>query len=125
MLRSSTFAGAFLVLVTGCGTEPICTQGVEPAIVVEIRDGFDGTPLAGSARGAVQEGEFVDSLRPYGSFGNGVLISRAGADERPGVYSVTLESDGYPEWRVDGVRVHRVSCNVETVQLTADLQRDP
>ncbi|HET6777637.1 MAG TPA: hypothetical protein VFH26_01985 [Gemmatimonadales bacterium] len=125
MLRSSTFAGVILVFLTGCGTEPTCTQGVEPAIVVEIRDGFDGTPLAGSSRGAVQEGQFVDSLRPYGSFGNGVLISRAAADERPGVYTVTVEHDGYLTWRVEGVRVQRGSCNVETVQLTAGLQPAP
>ena len=90
-------------LVIGCGTEPNCTQGVYPAIVVEIRDGFDDAPLAESARGLVQEGEFVDSLRPYGSVGNGVLISRAAADERSGVYTVIVEHDGYLQWRADGV----------------------
>ena len=122
-MRRSFKLACGLALVTGCGTEPICTQGVYPAIVIEIRDAFDDVPLAESARGAVQEGEFVDSLRPYGSVGNGVLISRAAADERAGVYAVTVQHDGYVEWRADGVPVRRGSCNVETVNLSAYLQR--
>jgi hypothetical protein len=94
-------------------------------VAVEIRDGFDDTPLAEAARGAVQEGSFIDSLRPYGTVGNGVLVSRAGADERAGVYSVTVEHDGYGEWRRDGVRVGSDECHVETVLLSAYLQRTP
>ena len=118
-------ACGFLIFVTGCGTEPTCTLGVYPAIAIEIRDAFDDTPLAETARGAVQEGEFLDSLRPYSWLGNGVLISRAAADEREGVYSVTVEHDGYLGWRLDGVRVRENECNVETVQLSAYLTRNP
>lgn len=110
---------------TSCGTEPTCTLDVLPAVVVEIRDGFDDAPLAETARGAVQQGEFVDSLRPYGAVGNGVLISRAAADERAGIYSVTVAHDGYAAWRRDGVRVRRDECHVETVHLSAYLQRAP
>ena len=45
----------------GCGTEPTCTDDILPAVVVEIRDAFEGTPLAENARGVIREGEFVDS----------------------------------------------------------------
>ena len=120
----TAFASIFLGLITGCGTEPACTEGAFPAIVVDIRDAFDGAPLAENARGAVQEGAFIDSLRPYGSFGNGVLATRAAAEERPGTYSVTVELDGYLLWQVDGVLVRPGTCSVETVELTANLQRN-
>jgi hypothetical protein len=42
---------------------------------VEIRNAFDDTPLAANARGAVHDATFVDSLRPYGSVGNGTLVA--------------------------------------------------
>jgi hypothetical protein len=102
-----------------------CTANVAPGVVVEIRDGFDGTPLAATARGAVREGTYVDSLRAYGGLGNGTLVSRAAAPERPGVYSVTVEHAGYLAWQRDGVRVRAGQCHVETVQLVADLQAGP
>jgi hypothetical protein len=120
------FACGFVAGSTAsCGFEPTCTLNVLPAVEVEIRDGFDDTPLAETARGAVREGSFIDSLRPYGTVGNGVLVSRAAADERTGVYSVTVEHDGYAEWRMDGVRVRGDECHVETVVLSAYLQRTP
>jgi hypothetical protein len=111
---------------TACGTEPVCTLDVVPAVIVDIRDGFDAAPLAETARGAVREGDFADSLQPYRSVGNGVLVSRAAAWEREGLYSVTVEHAGYADWHRDGVRVRqRDECHVEPVELTAYLQRTP
>jgi len=82
--------------LAACGTGPgACTLDVQPGIVVEIRDAFDDAPLAEHARGSARDGEFVDSLQPYGSVANGTLISRAGAYERAGDYTVTVEHDGY------------------------------
>jgi hypothetical protein len=124
-------AGARLIVVAllavplaSCGTEPTCTQEVRPGVVVEIRDAFDDTPLAANARGAVHDATFVDSLRPYGSVGNGTLVSRAAADERPGDYTIRVESDGYPPWE-GTARVRGDECHVETVQLSVYLQRAP
>lgn len=105
-----------------CGTEPNCTQEIRPGVVVEIRDAFDDAPLAANARGAVHDGTFVDSLRPYGSVGNGTLVSRAAADERPGDYRITVEYDGYFPWE-GGAGVRGDECHVETVQLNVYLQR--
>jgi hypothetical protein len=39
------------------------------------------------------DGAFTDSLRPYGSLGTGVLVSRAAADEREGDYEVMIEHE--------------------------------
>ena len=118
-------SGLVLALTLGCGTEPNCTTNTLPAVVVAIHDAFDGSPLAETARGAVREGEFIDSLRPYSSLGNGVLIGRAAAEERAGMYTVTVQHAGYLDWQLDGVRVGRNECHVETVELTAYLSRSP
>ena len=116
-----------LAIVAGalesCGTEPAaCTEEVRPGVVVEIRDAFDGLALAAEARGGVQAGDFVDSLRPYGSVGNGTLVSRAAADERPGDYRVTVEHEGYAAWE-GAAHVRRDACHVETVFLSVYLHR--
>ena len=108
-----------------CATDPIaCTANIVPGVVVEIRDAFDGAPLAATAGGAVQDGGFLDSLRPYGSLGNGTLVSRAAADERAGTYTVTVEQPGYITWQ-GRARVHGNDCHVETVTLSAYLVASP
>jgi hypothetical protein len=109
--------------LAGCDTEPAaCTEEVRPGVVVEIRDAFDDTPLANEARGVVQDGSFIDSLRPYGSVENGTLVSRAAAAERPGTYEVTVQREGYLPW-VGGAVVRHDACHVETVVLSVYLHR--
>jgi hypothetical protein len=109
----------------GCTTQPICTLSVDPGVVVTIRDAADGKPLASTARGVVRDGAFSDSLRPYGGLGDGTLVSRAAADERPGVYTVTVVHQGYAPWERSGVRVRPGECHVQAASLTADLQPVP
>ena len=109
----------------GCTDDLICTTSVEPAVVMEIRDAVDASPLAEGAQGAVRDGAFTDSLRPYGSTGQGILVSRAAADERAGTYAITIEHPGYPTWARSGVTVTEDACHVETVQLVAQLERGP
>jgi hypothetical protein len=114
--------GMLIVPLAGCGTEPICTDEIVPGVVVEIRDAFDDVPLAANARGAVHQGTFVDSLRPHGSVGDGTLISRAAADERPGEYLIRVEHVSYLTWE-DVVLVRANECHVETVLVSAYLSR--
>lgn len=117
--------GVCAVAGLGCTTQPICTLSVDPGIVVTIRDATDGNPLAATARGVVRDGTFSDSLRPYGGLGDGTLTSRAAADERTGVYSVTVEHPGYAPWERVGVRVRPGECHVQAAELTADLEPIP
>jgi hypothetical protein len=93
-------------------------------VVVEIHDGFDGAPLAQNARGAVHDGAFVDSLRPYGSVANGTLVSRAAADERAGEYQIRVEHDGYLPFE-GGALVRGNDCHVQTVNLSVYLSPVP
>lgn len=103
-----------------------CTASVEPAIVVEIRDAQTGVPLAQHATGAVRDGAFLDSLRPYGFIGDpSSMYSRRAADERPGRYEVEVHLPGYKAWTVRDVRVVDGGCHVRTVTLQASLQVSP
>ena len=100
--------------------DPYCTTSVEPGIVVEIRDSND-LPVAEEAVGRVSEGTFTDSLRAYESTATGTLLSRAGADEREGIYVVEVSHPGFTTWRETGVQVTGNGCHVETVRLQAQL----
>lgn len=109
---------------TAACSEPGCTLIAVPGVVVEIRDGADGTPLAATAHGVVQEGAYTDSLRLDGNPEPDALV-RSAAYERPGVYRVTVEHEGYAEWRREQARVRSGDCHVQTVHLQAQLQRVP
>jgi hypothetical protein len=94
-----------------------CTLSVEPGVLVEIRDAVEGTPIAATASGSISEGSFQDSLRLYDG-----TLTRAGADEREGTYTVRVLHTGYVPWERTGVRVRDTGCHVDTVTLEADLQ---
>ncbi|MEJ7758295.1 MAG: hypothetical protein WKF55_01755 [Gemmatimonadaceae bacterium] len=104
-----------------------CATVRTPAIVVEIRDGRTGAPLANAARGAVHDGAYIDSLRPYEGSGPGPanLVSRRAADERPGTYRVEVNHPGYRTWTVGGVRAVSERCGVRTSRISASLEPSP
>jgi hypothetical protein len=106
--------------LTNCSEMGGCTLSVEPGIVVEIRDAADGTPIAATASGTVSAGTYQDSLQLYD-----LHLSRAGAFERPGIFTVQVAHPGYVGWERTGVRVRDSGCHVDTVTLQADLQRAP
>jgi hypothetical protein len=117
-------SGALALLIFGvtlAGCDPgACTLDVLPGIIVEIRDVVDGTPIAATASGTVTEGSYQDSLRLYDG-----SLTRAGADEREGIYTVRVLHAGYVPWERTRVRVRDTGCHVDTVTLQADLQREP
>jgi hypothetical protein len=123
MTSLSTMTLTFLVASTalsGCSEWAGCTTSVEPGVVVEIRDAVDGTPIAATASASVTEGSFQDSLRLYDG-----SLTRAGADEREGTYTLRVFHTGYVTWEQAAVRVRDRGCHVETVTLQANLQRVP
>jgi hypothetical protein len=108
-----------------CTDDLVCTTSIEPGVVVEIRDAVDANPLADHATGTVRDGTYTDALRPYASTGEGVLLSRAAADERAGTYVVEVSHPGYITWEQSGVQVTENACHVDTVHLVAELERAP
>jgi hypothetical protein len=126
MSRSILYVALLAAVSSGACTDGmICTTSVEPGIVVEIRDAVDDTPLAADATGRVRDGGFSDSLHAYGVTATGTLLSRAGADEREGIYLVEVSHPGFVTWEQSGVRVTGDACHVETVRLQARLVRAP
>jgi hypothetical protein len=109
----------------GCGGGPTeCGSNFEPAIEVTITDIRDGTPLAGTARGSVRDGEYLDSLRS--DFAQ-PSIRRFAADDRPGIYLVEVLHPGRLPWSRAEVRVRLDpdNCHVSTVRLDARLEPIP
>ena len=124
-MRRSLSPLLFLALaaIGGCGVfEPrVCTLQIEPGIRVTIIDSVSGEPRAADAVALARDGAFVDTLGPAVFEGN-VMISRQGADERPGFYEVVVRAPGYAEW-VQTAHVRPGDCHVRGVQLEAQLQQ--
>ena len=94
------------------------------AVDVEIRAAGTDAPLAAAARGAIRDGQYLDSLVPGRSVG-GTLISRRAGFQRPGTYTVTVVVPGYATWEQTGVVAHQGSCTVEPVSVQATLAVSP
>ncbi len=95
-----------------------CLDDVEiPGIVLVIQDSATGLPLAQSAKGAVTESQYTDSLVPYRADG-AILVSRAAAFSRPGTYDISVEHQGYLPWHRTAVLVEAGPCGPVTKELT-------
>jgi hypothetical protein len=112
-------------ILSGCDiTDPgVCTTDVQPAIIVQVRDAATQAPIASGATGAVRDGSFTASLRPLDVGENALEL--AGAEERPGTYTVTVDKPGYQQWEQERVRVRDARCHVRTVTLQANLVQAP
>jgi len=119
-MRKKTAPIAALVALSGCGVfDEACTTDIQPGIIItSVRDAVSGSQLP-SPRGAVRDGEFMDSLREWDS---GRL---AAAWERPGTYDVEVVHDGYLPWTRTNVRVRDASCHTQKVNLEATLAPQP
>ena len=111
-------------LSAGCGGLEGCLSEPQPGIEVTIADIRDGTPLAGTARGSVRDGEYLDSLR---SDFRQPSISRFAADDRPGTYLVEVVHPGRQPWTRANVRVRLDpdGCHAVTTRLDARLEPLP
>jgi len=105
-------------------TGPVCAPTLGEAVAVVVRDAQTGAPLAAEARGVVQEGSYVDSLRPE-PLQQPTQWTLVGGGDRAGTYTVVVEHQGSVPWQRSGVVVNRGACGVETVTLTADLEPGP
>jgi len=121
--------GIAALLLVGCG-QPFdvlgpgvraCTAIALPGIAVEVRDSVTDAHVGAGARIVARSGSFADTLRVPADLAHEGPYGLAG--ERPGVYTVTVEREGYRPWSRGGVRVEAGECHVRTVSLVARLQR--
>jgi hypothetical protein len=105
----------------------VCTAHIEPGLHVAVQDSLTGAPAASGARLIARDGTYADTASfPAGRADLDGQVLHA-ADERPGVYSVTVEKDGYLTWERTGVVVvmDDYDCHVVPAHLVALLRRAP
>lgn len=102
-------------LTGSCDSPVVCSDSIEPGIVVEIRNAATNAPIADGATGYVRDGAYVDSLTAHSN------DSLQAAFERPGTYEVFVHHDGFRDWHTSGVRVKADECHVRTVRVVASL----
>jgi hypothetical protein len=114
-------------LVAACSEPGGCTPSLVFGIQVLVRDGRTDAFIAQPVHGVVRDGAFEDSLRVVSSAGTDSALATvlAGAAERPGTYSVHLESAGYEPWDTANVPVTKGECHVRPASFTARLSTTP
>jgi hypothetical protein len=113
-----------LAFASACSSSvDVCPAVVKPAVVVEVRDASTGLPIAEGASGAVREGSYTDSLKPYSgiSANQSTLLSLQAALGRPGLYTLTVEKPGYASFTATGVQATAGACGVQTATVKANL----
>jgi hypothetical protein len=121
-------AALVTVLLGACSDSlAVCNQQAYSSVVVEVRDSVSGAPEALGALLIVRDGEYADSMRgrlsPAEDSVGGLFLSAA--PERPGVYSVAVQRDGFVGWRQDNVRAGSDRCHVVPARVQARLIRAP
>ncbi|MDX2263004.1 MAG: hypothetical protein SFU84_15025 [Gemmatimonadales bacterium] len=110
------------MMIAGCDdavTMP-CSDIAKFGVNVEVIDAVSRQRIPEGVRGAVIEGDHVDSLRVFRDL-EGRISSLAGAVERPGTYRVELVATGYQPWTRSDVRVAQGACHVEPVSIQAEM----
>jgi len=116
-----------LVALAACDQGPriVCAAPSSPAaIVVQPRDSIADTLLVTSAVGTIQDGTYIDSLRPFLGQGFPPPYLVAGG-QRAGTYTITVSVPGYVTWQRAGVVVARNFCGLSTSMITARLLAVP
>jgi hypothetical protein len=104
-----------------------CTADLRPAIEVEVRDVRTDRSIAEHVVAVVRDGAYQDTLRPRRLAPDSanvhlVPLSLAGAEERPGAYTIEVKALGYRDTAVAGITVGRNSCHVNTSRLVIRLE---
>ena len=78
-------------------------------------------PAAEGATLVIREDAYSETVT--GDFPSQLYLQ--GAQERPGMYQLTVTKESYRVWMRDNVSVKRGTCNVIPVHMTALLERNP
>ncbi len=113
----------FAGLAVGCDSPTTCVDVPVAAISVLVRDSASGAPAASGAQLLVRDGAYADSTAFPPGHPELDAAPLFGAENRPGIYQVTVRKAGYWDWVRSGVKVTEGRCNVNTVRLTARLQQ--
>jgi len=107
------------------GPQVVCAAPSSPAaIVVQPRDSIADTLLVTSAVGTIQDGAYIDSLRPFLGQGSPPPYLVAGG-QRAGTYTITVSVPGFATWQRAGVIVAHNFCGLSTSLITARMLAAP
>jgi hypothetical protein len=121
---------AAVCTVTACSsgaTQPggCSPESLRPAIVVYVVAASGPAINDTSTKGAVRDGDYIDSLKPIKGTAGGI-VSLGAAVNRPGTYDVTVEHPGYLPFEKDSVVVQGDSCGIkQSVTVVASLEPSP
>lgn len=119
------FGVTALVAISACSSDSTTSGGcspeaLRPAIIVQVVAASGPAP-SDSTKGAVHDGDYIDSLRPV-QFDVGNIQSLGAALNRPGTYNVTIEHAGFEPWERDSVVVQATPCGIaQSVNIVAAL----
>ena len=102
---------------------PICSDEYRYGLEIRVVDKETGGPTGLGAWAVVTDGEYEELALCEDRGPLGVAALAAG--ERAGTYTISIEAEGYLEWRREGVRVTADRCHVRTVEIIAELEPDP
>lgn len=112
---------ASVLAVFGCGLiENTCTTEARSALEVMVTDSAAGGEVAATSVTLVaRDGTYTDSIVvPVGATRDVVPL----AEERAGVYTLTVTAEGYDLWQREGLAVSSDECHVTTVTVDARLR---
>lgn len=104
-----------------------CTCEYVPGISLRVLDASTGLPATCNATGWVVQGSYMEQMSNYG---NCMLPDSLqdpwmkGAWERPGVYAVIIQKEGYHLWACSNIVVTKNECHVNKIKLEALLKRE-
>ena len=84
--------------------------GPEPAVVVSVRDAVSGRAPAHGATVKITAPGYRDSVSKIPMPGDSALVFQLGTIGYFHSYSLAVQSPGFREWRIDGVRDVQVPC---------------
>jgi hypothetical protein len=102
-----------------------CLPGTRrPGLEVQVRDSVTRTGLTGAALVIASDVEYEEVLQPrILDQRDSTVVTVAGAQERPGSYTVQVSVPGYRTWKRAGIIVSSNGCTVGTRTVLVLLQR--
>jgi hypothetical protein len=108
---------------TSEGDTIVCTAVIAPALQVSVFDKETGFPNACGATVIFEDGDFYEEHIYEQNESCNESYTFSGADEREGIYNVTVKKEGYMEWQQFDVEVSSNLCHVNTISLQAYLEK--
>jgi hypothetical protein len=121
------YAALLLGIFTSCLEDPImpmpiCSDEYVWGLEIRLVDEESGQPAGRGASVIVRDGKYEENriAEDFGSLG----VATLAAGERPGIYDIVIEAEGFKKWTRDNVIVLENSCHVIQVKILAELERD-